>query len=109
MAIDSINEASEIVKEYLLFMQTVKGKSPKTVDEYFSDLRTFFRFIKVHKNIVDSTTPLENIKVDNVDLDFIKSITLNDTYEFMNYLTRKRMNNASTRARKTASIRSFFH
>ena len=109
MAIDSINEASQIVKEYLLFMQTVKGKSPKTVDEYFSDLRTFFRFIKVHKNIVDSTTPLENIKVDDVDLEFIKSITLNDTYEFMNYLTRERMNNASTRARKTASIRSFFH
>ena len=104
-----MNEASKIVKDYLLYLQTVKGKSPKTVDEYFSDLRTFFRFIKVHKNIVLSSTPFEDIKVNDVGLEFIQNITLNDTYEFMNYLMRDRMNNASTRARKTSSIKSFFN
>lgn len=109
MAIDTMNEASQIVKDYLLFMQTVKGKSPKTVDEYFIDLRTFFRFIKVHKKLVDASTPFENIKVDDVDLAFVKSITLNDAYEFMNFLVRERMNGASTRARKTSSIKSFFN
>ena len=109
MAIDSMNEASNIVKDYLLYMQTVKGKSPKTVDEYFSDLRTFFRFLKLHKKLISASTPFEVIKVDDVDLEFIKSITLNDTYEFMNYLMRDRMNNASTRARKTSSIKSFFN
>ena len=109
MAIDSMNEASKIVKDYLLYLQTVKGKSPKTVDEYFSDLRTFFRFLKVHKKLVSSSTPFEDIKVDDVDLEFIKHISLNDTYEFMNYLMRDRMNNSSTRARKTSSIKSFFN
>ena len=106
---NSISEASPIIRDYLLYMQTVKGKSPKTVDEYFSDLRTFFRFIKFHRGIVDSSTPFENIKVDDVDLELIKSVTLQDSYEFMNYLMRDRNNNASTRSRKTSSLKSFFN
>ncbi len=106
---DSISEASPLIRDYLLYMQTVKGKSPKTVDEYFSDLRTFFRFIKFHRGLVDTSTPFENIKVDDVDLELIKSVTLQDSYEFMNYLMRDRSNNASTRSRKTSSLKSFFN
>ncbi len=106
---NSISEASPIIRDYLLYMQTVKGKSPKTVDEYFSDLRTFFRFIKFHRGIIDSSTPFEDIKVDDVDLELIKSVTLQDSYEFMNYLMRDRNNNASTRSRKTSSLKSFFN
>ncbi len=109
MAINSISEASPLIRDYLLYIQTVKGKSPKTVDEYFSDIRTFFRFIKVTRGIIPATTPFEEIKVDDVDLDLIKSITLQDAYEFMNHLMRDRCNNASTRARKTSSLKSFFN
>lgn len=31
----------EILRGYLGYMETVKGRSSKTVDEYFTDLRTF--------------------------------------------------------------------
>lgn len=108
MPINSISESSPIIRDYLLYMQTVKGKSPKTVDEYFSDIRTFFRFIKLHRGLVSPSTPFESIKVDDVDLGLIKSVTLQDAYEFMNYLMRDRNNNASTRSRKTSSLKSFF-
>lgn len=106
---NSITDASPIIRDYLLYMQTVKGKSPKTVDEYFSDIRTFFRFIKVNRGIETSSTPFENIKVDDVDIELIKSISLQDAYEFMNFLLRDRSNNAATRARKTSSLKSFFN
>lgn len=108
MAMNSIAEASPIIRDYLLYMQTVKGKSPKTVDEYFSDIRTFFRFVKVNRGIVSSSTPFEDIKVDDVDIELIKTVTLQDAYEFMNFLLRDRSNNASTRARKTSSLKSFY-
>ncbi|MBQ7134185.1 MAG: tyrosine recombinase XerC [Ruminococcus sp.] len=108
MPMNSISEASPIIRDYLLYMQTVKGKSPKTVDEYFTDLRTFFRFIKVNRGSVPSSTPFEDIKVDDIDLELIKSVSLQDAYEFMNYLMRDRNNNASTRSRKTSSLKSFF-
>lgn len=109
MAVNSLSESSPIIRDYLLYMQTVKGKSPKTVDEYFSDIRTFFRFIKFSRGLVDASALFEDIKVDDVDLELIKTITLQDAYEFMNFLMRDRNNNASTRSRKTSSLKSFFN
>ena len=102
-------EASEIIKDYLYYLQTVKGRSPTTVDEYFNDLRTFFRFIKLQKGIVSVDIPFQDIRVDDVDLNLVSSVTLTDGYEFMNYLVRVRKNNKAARARKTTSVKSFYH
>lgn len=102
-------EASDIIKDYLFYLQTVKGRSPKTVDEYFNDLKTFFRFIKHKKGVIPASVEFSDIKVDDVDLDLIRSVTLTDAYEFMNYLQRVRKNDKAARARKTTSIKSFYH
>ena len=102
-------EASELMKDYLYYLQTVKGRSPTTIDEYFNDLRTFFRFIKVHKKIVPANTPYQDIRVDDVDLVLVSSVTLTDGYEFMNYLLRVRKNAKAARARKTTSVKSFYN
>lgn len=101
-------EASDLIKDFLYYLQTVKGRSPSTVDEYFNDLRTFFRFIKVQNHIVPPDTPYQDIKVDDVDLALVSSVTLTDGYEFMNYLLRVRRNNKAARARKTTSVKSFY-
>ena len=101
-------EASDLIKDFLYYLQTVKGRSPSTIDEYFNDLRTFFRFIKVQKHIVPPDTPYQDIKVDDVDLALVSSVTLTDGYEFMNYLLRVRRNNKAARARKTTSVKSFY-
>lgn len=104
-----MNEAPPLLKDFLGYMQTVKGKSPATVDEYYTDLRTFFRYLKKMRKLVPEAMELQDISITDIDLDFIKSITLTDIYAFMNYAMRERKNNAATRARKTSSIRSFFH
>ena len=104
-----MNEAPTLLKDFLGYMQTVKGKSPATVDEYYTDLRTFFRYLKKMRKLVPDAMELQDITITDIDLDFIKSITLTDIYAFMNYAMRERKNNAATRARKTSSIRSFFH
>lgn len=101
-------EASELIKDFLYYLQTIKGRSPKTVDEYFNDLRTFFRFIKVHKGLVPASMDYHDIPVDDVDLPLIASVTLTDAYEFMNYLQRVRRNEKAARARKTTSVKSFY-
>lgn len=101
-------EAPEIIKDYLGYMQTIKGKSPKTIDEYYLDLRTFFRYLKREKySLYD--IEFNKISIDDIDLQFVKSVTLKDIYSFMNYTQRDRENIASTRARKTTSIRMFFN
>lgn len=109
MSTDFRVEASPVVKDYLFYLQTVKEKSPKTVNEYFIDLRTFFRFIKVQRGFVSTDTPLSDIKVNDVDIDLIRTITLADAYEFMNYAKTERGNNSSTRLRKSSALRGFFN
>lgn len=106
---DFVTQAPNLIRDYLFYLQTVRGKSPNTVDQYFADLRTFFRFIKVKRGLSDPSLPMSDIRIDDVDLELIRSVTLTDAYEFMNYLARERQNNPSTRARKTSAIKGFYN
>lgn len=100
-------ECSPILREYLGYMETVKGRSSGTVDGYFIDLRTFFRFLMIHRGIHTDSDSLPDIR--SVDLDLIRSVTLADLFEFMNYSKIELENCNVTRARKVTSLRQFFH
>jgi site-specific recombinase XerD len=102
------DEASKPIQDFLRYMETIKGKSQKTVDEYALDLRTFFRFIKMHRNISLKDAVFEEITVSDVDVALIASVTLDDIYEYLIYIRGVRQNNSSTRARKVSSLRSFY-
>ena len=101
-------ECPNILREYLGYMETVKGRSASTVNGYFIDLRTFFRFLLIQRGIYkqNSDTP-PDIRL--VDLDLIRTVTLADLFEFMNYSKSARDNSNVTRARKVSSLRQFFH
>ena len=101
-------EAPPVIKEFLGYVGTIRGKSPKTVEEYYLDLRTFFRYIKKNQGLIPPTTEFNEISISDVDLDLIKTITLTTVYEYMNYLTTERHNKAATRSRKVSSLRTFF-
>lgn len=103
-----IFEAPEVIKDFLGYLQNIKGKSQKTVEEYYLDLRTFFRYIKILKGREKPDAEFDKILITDVDLDLIKSVTLTDIYSFMDYAINDRQNNAKTRSRKTSSIKSFF-
>ena len=116
---DYRTEAPEILRNFLVYHETIQGHSRKTVDEYFLDLRNFFRYLKLEKHLVDTGTEFDAIDIMDVDLDLIQSVTLSDVYAYMNYLSRNRARRpnsehsgyglmASSRARKIASIRSFY-
>ena len=98
-----------IIKDFLNYMETIKGKSKNTVQEYYYDLRLFFRFMKMHKGLLPEEYEFNKIDVSDVDIDLIKTITLSDLYSYMSFLSRERDNKSSSRARKVASIRSFFN
>jgi len=98
-----------IIREFLVYLQTVKGKSEKTVDEYYLDLRTFFRFLKMSRGLLPSPdTDFEEINISDVNIELIKTVTLIDAYEFLTYCGSERSNNAKTRARKCSSLRGYF-
>ncbi len=103
-----LQQCPMILREFLGYMETIKGRSSHTVDEYFIDLRTFFRYRKRATGAVADDVPYEEIPINDITLNDIATVTLTDVYEYMNYLREERGNNNRTRARKTTSLRRFF-
>ena len=119
MKIDYQTQAPPVLRDFLAYHETIQGHSSKTVDEYFLDLRNFLRYMKLEKGLVPRSTPLDEISIDDVDVSLVRSVTLADVYAYLSFLSRSRAKNhnspqagcgleASTRARKVASIRSFY-
>lgn len=98
----------QLVQDYLTYVEAIKGHSSLSVLEYASDLRTYFRFMVKHKGIFPADTPDKELDLTIVDINFIKTITLNDTYTFLIYCKNERRNNEATRARRVVAIRRFF-
>lgn len=101
-------DVPQILRDYLNFMIVIKGKSENTVREYYYDLRMFFRFVYCSVNAVD----FSEINSTNLELfnnDWLKNITLSDLYEFMAYINNEKSSNDNYRARKVASLKSFFN
>ena len=105
---DLFSEAPALVREFLGYQSTVKGRSPKTVTEYYLDLRTFFRYLKYTNGSVSPDTPFQEISIADVTEEMITSVTLTQVFEYMNFLISERDNHAASRQRKTSSLRMFY-
>ena len=105
---DYRTEAPPLLRDFLVYHETIQGHSRRTVDEYYLDLRNFFRFLKRDKKLVPDNVPMDQIPIDDVGIDLIRTVTLTDIYTYMNYLSRDRRLNNASRARKVATIRSFY-
>ncbi len=109
MGVISFDDAPNIIKEYLVYMNVVRGKSQKSLNEYYLDLRSFYRFLKVKRGLVPDDCELADISNADIDLDFVKSVTLNDAYEFLNYMSINRHNSPATRCRKISAMTSYYN
>ena len=105
---DYRTEAPPLLRDFLVYHETIQGHSRRTVDEYYLDLRNFFRFLKRDRKLVPDELPFDQIPIDDVDIGLIRAVTLTDIYAYMNYLSRDRRLNNASRARKAATIRSFY-
>lgn len=82
------------------------------------DLRNFFRYLKQSRDPSLRGLPLNEISIMDVDLNFVKKVTLTDIYAYMTYLSRDRVQhqnsdvsdyglNAASRARKSQQFGLF--
>lgn len=117
--IDYRSDAPRVLRDFLVYHETIKGHSRATVDQYYLDLRNFFRYLKIERGLVPRSTELDEIDIRDVDIDFVGAVTLEEIYDYLSYLARDRVRNensrepsyglsATTRARKIATIRSFY-
>ncbi|MGM9629044.1 MAG: tyrosine recombinase XerC [Faecousia sp.] len=113
------HDCPQILRDFLVYHENIKGQSQLTVSEYYLDLRMFLRFMKLMRNDMPMTTNLEDIDIKNIDIDFIREIDTSDIFDFLSYLANDRAINPDSaapeygispaaRARKLSAIKSFY-
>lgn len=113
------NDCPVILREFLAYHETIKGQSPRTISEYYLDLRMFLRFVKLMRSGAPIHTRLDDISIRDVNLQFLSEITTTDVFEFLSYLANDRNPapdsatpeygiESAARARKLSAIKSFY-
>ena len=108
-----------VLRDFLTYHETIKGQSPRTIQEYYLDLRMFLRFMKLMRSEMPIHTRLDDIDIKDIDIDFIGSITTSDVFDFLSYLANDRTINPDSaapeygispaaRARKLSALKSFY-
>ena len=108
-------DCPQVLREFLSYHETIKGQSKRTVSEYYLDIRMFLRFVKLMRNELPVNTPLEDVPIKDVDLDFVRSISSTEVFDFLSFLANDRVPEGShddpgigsaARARKLSAIKS---
>ena len=108
-----------VLRDFLTYHETIKGQSPRTISEYYLDLRMFLRFMKLMRCELPIHTRLDDINIKEVDVAFIGSVTTSDVFDFLSYLANDRTPNPDSaapeygispaaRARKLSALKSFY-
>jgi len=112
MNLDQFNDIPDILVEFLEYHSTVRGHSDKTVFSYYTDLKILFRYIKMRRHLVPRNLPFQEIDILDVDLDFIKSIKIEELYRYQSFSPEFKNSDASlsaaSRCRRTSSVKSFY-
>ena len=108
MRLDILNGCPDFIRDFLTYNEIIKGKSSKSVEQYYSDLRTFFRYILLVRGKAPQGIPFNKIDISGADIELVRSVTVSDLYGFMVYCKEELQNNTATRARKTSTLRLFF-
>ena len=112
-------DCPQILRDFLIYHETIKGQSPKTIHEYYLDLRMFLRFVRLMRNDMPITTCLDDIPIKDIDVPFLREITTSDIFDFLSYLANDRAIHPESpapdygiapaaRARKLSAIKSFY-
>lgn len=108
MKLEILQTCPPVIRDFLTYNETIKGKSSLSVEGYFLDLQNFFRYILTVRGWVDKKTEFNKIDISSVDINLIKTVTISDLYAYMVFCKNERKNNTATRARKTSTLRIFF-
>ena len=105
----NIEDFPSVLREFASYKSVIQGCSDKTVSEYLSDLRTFFRWLHATENKLPTQgEEFDSMGIMHVDVDYIKGITTDRIYEFLVFTGTVRGNAGAAKARKLSAIKAFY-
>lgn len=80
----------EFLNDYILYLSMSKSLSPRTVEEYYLDIRLFLQYILMMKDkqyVKLDETDMQKISIVDFPVSLLDTIKLQDLYEFLYYVT----------------------
>ncbi|MEE0969817.1 MAG: tyrosine-type recombinase/integrase [Clostridia bacterium] len=104
-----LSEFSPTLREFASYKSGIQNCSEKTVSEYMTDLRTFFRYVIAERNKIDPLSEdFKKIDLHSIDLQFLAGIDTLEIYKFLEYSKKSRDNEFAARARKLSAIKALY-
>ncbi len=95
--------------DYILYITVTKSLSSRTVQEYYLDIRMFLKYLRMMRDSqYQNTDNLHEIPIKDMQISELESVTLQDLYNYLYYVTEERENHDRARGRKVSALRSFF-
>ena len=101
-------DASPDIVEYVRYLEVIAGKSANTAFNYYCDLRNFSKFMKRRRGLVPDDMEMKDIDPKGLDTAFWGSVSKEDIYEYLYFLSRECGNKKSSTARRLASLHGFY-
>lgn len=102
------DDCPEYLENFLTYIKVSKERSDRTEEAYYIDIRTFLRYLKVINNSTLRETDWQEIKINDVPIEWLQRFTLLDAHKYLLFLRNERNNSSATRARKTSALKQFF-
>jgi len=105
------SDAPDILRDFLNYMLTIRGRSPRTVDGYYIEIRTFLRYLKLYRaNQLDKEhiDEFRDLPIRDVTTEMICSVKYYDVYSYLTFMHTEFGNDTCSRARKTTALRTFY-
>ena len=101
-------DASPDIVEYVRYLEVIAGKSANTAFNYYCDLRNFSKFMKRRRGLVPDDMEMKDIDPKGLETAFWGSVSKEDIYEYLYFLSRECGNKKSSTARRLASLHGFY-
>lgn len=106
---DDFRALPDYLQDYARYSVTIKGNSEKTVVEYVSDIRTFFRFLIFdNTDVTFSRDEFEKIEVSEITIERLSKVSSQHIINFLFFARQELQNGARSRMRKLSAIKSLY-
>lgn len=102
------DNAPQLLKDFIIYLQLVKNRSELTVLNYYTDLRSFLRFYKIKLGRASIDDEFTKIDIRDITEAEIKAVDLMLVQEFLIFEKTEKANEHKARYRKAVALRQFF-
>lgn len=95
------------LSDYLTYLDVIRGKAKRTVNEYYEDICLFLRWLHC-KNLKRPEADCGEIDISEITVSEMESVTVTVLYDYIKYLRDFRGNTPRSVSRRLSAVRSLF-